>query len=132
MPRYKCFFRTPVAAVLVALWMFAPSFSADPISLDNRLELFVDDYLIGDIQGDVHQQMLRPEPKEVWFKKAMSAPVASRTVSTAQNAASRTVISSGTTPTTAVSSAPRYRARTDSIVCFIEGSPSLISDVLIS
>ena len=35
---------TPIAAVLVAIAMIAPAFSADPITVGNRLELFVDDY----------------------------------------------------------------------------------------
>ncbi len=38
-----------------------------PIDVGNRLELFVDDYLIGKVSGDVRQQVLRPEPKEVVF-----------------------------------------------------------------
>ena len=67
MTRCKHISRTPVAAVLMAIGTVAPAFSADPIAIGNRLELFVDDYLIGEIQGDVRQQLLRPEPKEVDF-----------------------------------------------------------------
>lgn len=39
--------------------------NAPPIDIGNRLELFVDDHLIGQMTGDVRQQLLRPEPKEV-------------------------------------------------------------------
>ena len=59
--------RAPVAALLVAISTIVPAFSADSISIGNRLELFVDDYLIGEIQGDVRRQLLRPEPREVVF-----------------------------------------------------------------
>ncbi len=58
---------TFIVAVLVAISTIAPTFSADPIAIDNQLELFVDDHLIGEIRGDVQQQLLRPEPKEVVF-----------------------------------------------------------------
>ncbi len=59
--------RTFLAAVLVAVSTVAPAFSAEPVTIGNRLELFVDDCLIDEIQGDVRQQLLRPEPKEVVF-----------------------------------------------------------------
>ncbi|MEY4939710.1 MAG: hypothetical protein RIQ93_1445, partial [Verrucomicrobiota bacterium] len=32
-----------------------------------RLELFADDYLLGELKGDVRQQLLLPEPREVVF-----------------------------------------------------------------
>lgn len=38
---------------------------ADPIDIGNRLELFVDDYLIQETSGDVGRQLLLPEPREV-------------------------------------------------------------------
>jgi hypothetical protein len=53
--------------LLVAIWIITPAFSAELIDIGNRLELFVDDHLIGKIKGDVRQQLLRPEPKEVVF-----------------------------------------------------------------
>lgn len=43
-------------------------FSAEPVDIGSRLELFVDDHLIGETRGDVHRQMIRPEPKEVVFE----------------------------------------------------------------
>ena len=56
---------------LVALFMTGAiscqADSVDPIALGSRLELFVDDYLIESIQGEVHQQLQKPEPKEVVF-----------------------------------------------------------------
>lgn len=44
------------------------SFGADLIDVGNRLELFVDDHLIEQTEGDVGQQMMLPEPKEVVFE----------------------------------------------------------------
>ena len=41
------------------------AFSADPIDIGNRLELFVDDHLIDKMKGDVAQKLMKPEPKEV-------------------------------------------------------------------
>lgn len=67
MTRCKHSLGISIAAVIVAISSIAPTFSADPIAIGNQLELFVDDYLIGEIQGDVRQQLLRPEPKEVVF-----------------------------------------------------------------
>ena len=56
-----------MAAVLVAILITADVSSAEPIEIGNRLELFVDDHLIDKIDGDVRQQLLKPEPKEVVF-----------------------------------------------------------------
>ncbi len=41
--------------------------AVEPIDIGNRLELFVDDFLVGDLQGDVGRQLLRPESREVVF-----------------------------------------------------------------
>ena len=38
-----------------------------PIDIGNRLELFVDDYLMDSLQGDITRQLQLPEPKEVVF-----------------------------------------------------------------
>ncbi len=43
------------------------AWASDPIQIGNRLELFVDDHLIDSMDGDVRQQLLLPEPKEVVF-----------------------------------------------------------------
>ncbi len=67
MTQYRNISRTPVAALLVTMAIVVPTFSAEPIAIGDKLELFVDDYLIAEIQGDVRQQLLRPEPKEVVF-----------------------------------------------------------------
>ncbi len=55
------------AAMVALASTISPAHSAEPIDIGNRLELFVDDHLIGDIKGDARQQLLRPEPKEVVF-----------------------------------------------------------------
>jgi hypothetical protein len=50
---------------LCLLLATAPLRAADAIQLETRLELFVDDYLIESMSGDLSQQLQRPEPKEV-------------------------------------------------------------------
>lgn len=55
------------AALLVACVTIGPAFSAEAINVGDRLELFVDNHLIGEISGDVRQQLLKPEAKEVVF-----------------------------------------------------------------
>lgn len=42
--------------------------SADRVDIAGRLELFVDDHLIGETEGDVRRQLIQPEPKEVVFE----------------------------------------------------------------
>jgi hypothetical protein len=58
-----------LAAALCAL-ISASTFAcgAEPVEIGNRLELFVDDHLIGEMKGDVSLQMIRPEPQEVVFE----------------------------------------------------------------
>ncbi|NOY00069.1 MAG: hypothetical protein GXP30_10100 [Verrucomicrobia bacterium] len=51
------------AACLV--FVTSSGFAAEPIKLGNRLELFVDDYLVEKTTGDVKQHLMKPEPKEV-------------------------------------------------------------------
>ncbi|MBT6158225.1 MAG: hypothetical protein HOL01_07415 [Planctomycetaceae bacterium] len=55
------------AAMLLAISTVAPALSAEPVDIGNRLELFVDDHVIGKVTGDVQRTLLRPEPKEVVF-----------------------------------------------------------------
>ena len=55
------------AALLVAFVTNAPAFSAEAINVGNQLELFVDNHLIAKTTGDVRQQLLKPEPKEIVF-----------------------------------------------------------------
>jgi hypothetical protein len=55
--------RLPVALALVL--GSSISLAAEPIAIGSRLELFVDDYLIDKMTGDVRQYVHRPEPKEV-------------------------------------------------------------------
>src|SRR6056297_1141244 len=37
----------------------------EPLSIGSRLEMFVDDFLIAKMSGDVHQQLQQPTPREV-------------------------------------------------------------------
>ena len=55
------------AVLLVAFCMTAPAFSARPVDVGARLELFVDDYLLANITGEVSHALIRPEPREVVF-----------------------------------------------------------------
>ena len=59
--------KTATAVLLLTIWSISPAFSVEPIDIGNRLELFVDDHLIGEATGDVRQQLLRPESREVVF-----------------------------------------------------------------
>lgn len=45
---------------------------AEPIALGHRLELFVDDYLIGAKTGDVVRHLVKPRPAEVVFETGES------------------------------------------------------------
>jgi len=67
MTRCKKFLRTFAVAGLLAIRAITPAFCAEPVDVGNRLELFIDDHLIGHVTGDVRQQLLRPEPREVVF-----------------------------------------------------------------
>jgi hypothetical protein len=51
----------------VSMTMDTPAFSAGPVDIGSRLELFVDDHLVAGMDGDVSRELLRPEPKEVVF-----------------------------------------------------------------
>lgn len=59
--------RTLGLVLLLASCTINAAISAEPIDIGNRLELFVDDHLIGEKKGDVHQQLLQPEPQDVVF-----------------------------------------------------------------
>jgi len=67
MTRGKQFAGICVAALLVAVSTITSASCAEPIDVGSRLELFVDDHLIGEVSGDVCQQLLKPEPKDVVF-----------------------------------------------------------------
>ena len=54
-------------ALLMAIGATTSVFSAETIDIGGRLELLIDDHLIGELKGDVRRQLLRPEPKEVVF-----------------------------------------------------------------
>lgn len=53
-----------IAVVAAALPVF-PGTASEPIDIGSRLELFVDDFLVGQMKGDVRQQLHRPKPEEV-------------------------------------------------------------------
>jgi hypothetical protein len=53
---------------LLILVLFAPTLVAsEPIDVGNRLELFIDDHLIGKMTGDVSQQLVLPAAQDVVF-----------------------------------------------------------------
>jgi len=59
--------KVTIGVVLFSLAIPGQAVSEDPIALNNRLEFFIDDYLIAEMRGDVCQQLQRPDPKEVVF-----------------------------------------------------------------
>jgi hypothetical protein len=67
---YRCRYRTTkcfsVLLLLLSTGRFA--FSAEPVDVGSRLELFVDDHLIDETTGDIRSQLILPEPKEVVFE----------------------------------------------------------------
>lgn len=67
MPVHKKFLRIFAFAILLVPTTTYVASAVEPIDIGNRLELFVDDHLIGDVTGDVHQQLLQPEPQDVVF-----------------------------------------------------------------
>lgn len=52
---------------LTSTILLTQSLASEPIDIGNRLELFVDDYLIEKIEGNVGHHMMLPEPQEVVF-----------------------------------------------------------------
>ena len=54
----KLLLATLTSAFLITVSMVTPSPCAEPIDIGNRLELFVDNHLIGKIQGDIHQELM--------------------------------------------------------------------------
>ncbi|MDG1894567.1 MAG: hypothetical protein P8J37_06645 [Fuerstiella sp.] len=57
-----------VAALCMPVDVSTTATAQEPIDVGNRLELFVDDHLIGGMDGDVSRQLMRPEPQEVVFE----------------------------------------------------------------
>jgi hypothetical protein len=51
--------------LFLVLFAVSSAPSAEPIQLQNRLELFVDDFLIEKMTGDVAQHLHRPQPRQV-------------------------------------------------------------------
>ncbi len=47
--------------------MIPAAFCEEPIEVGSRLEFFVDDHLVGGIEGEVRREMKRPRPEEVVF-----------------------------------------------------------------
>tara|TARA_R110002095_G_scaffold190094_2_gene167788 strand:- start:2505 stop:3884 length:1380 start_codon:yes stop_codon:yes gene_type:complete len=67
MTLYKQLLTTLTSAFFMVICWVTPSLCAEPVDIGNQLELFVDNHLISKIHGDVQQQLLKPEPKEVVF-----------------------------------------------------------------
>ncbi len=67
MPLCTSRLNTLAVALLLASCPISTAYCAEPIDIGNRLELFIDDHLIGAVTGDVRQQLLRPEPQDVVF-----------------------------------------------------------------
>ncbi len=56
------------ALPLLALAMFpSPEGLAEPLELGDRLELFADEFLVGEMKGDLERHLFQPEPGEVVF-----------------------------------------------------------------
>lgn len=68
MNQRQSFTAAVTATLLVLLIAETAVLSAEPVDIGSRLELFVDDYLIGETKGDVRRQLIKPEPKEVVFE----------------------------------------------------------------
>jgi hypothetical protein len=56
--------RSPVASVLSAL-LLSQAAAADPIAIGSRRELFVDDYLVGELKGGADLRLHHPQPREI-------------------------------------------------------------------
>ncbi len=67
MRRLTLSWKLTLAPLLLLLGISTLSRGADPIELNSRRELFVDDYLIETRDGDVQRQLMLPEPQEVVF-----------------------------------------------------------------
>ena len=57
---------TPTVFVLLTYGLAV--LGAEPVDIGNRLELFVDDYLIAETKGNVGRQLMKPEPQNVVFE----------------------------------------------------------------
>ncbi|MEO2031783.1 MAG: hypothetical protein ABGZ35_06835 [Planctomycetaceae bacterium] len=64
----RCAFRHfPVCSMVFLVGVATASHAAEPVDIADRLELFVDDYLIADLSGDVSRQLVLPQAEEVVF-----------------------------------------------------------------
>jgi hypothetical protein len=58
-----------ISVALLLLVAISPTaIGAEPVDIGSRLELFIDDHLIGKTEGDVSRQLICPEPQEVVFE----------------------------------------------------------------
>ena len=61
-------YRTNACLAILSLCLVGGDLcAAEPIQIGSRLELFVDDFLIDQEQGDIARELVKPEPKEVVF-----------------------------------------------------------------
>jgi len=72
MNRCRRHVRRFASALFVLVLVGSAAFSAEPVDIGHRLELFVDDHLIDETKGDVSRQLIRPVPKEVVFETGES------------------------------------------------------------
>ncbi len=59
--------RAPLVLALCFLATVAPLFGQAAINVGDQVELFTDDYVIGELTGDAKRVLQHPEPKEVVF-----------------------------------------------------------------
>jgi len=59
--------RSCITTFLWSIFTITSVYCAESIDIDNRLELFVDDHLIGEVTGDVRRTLIKPDPKDVVF-----------------------------------------------------------------
>lgn len=67
MPRFMPWVGLTVGALLWVAIDVSAVFSAEPVEIGNRRELFVDDFLIDQMSDGVSQELIQPEPKDVVF-----------------------------------------------------------------
>jgi len=59
--------RLPVWALILLFGPTPDVWAASPVEIGGRLELFADDYLLGELKGNLSREVLQPEPREVVF-----------------------------------------------------------------
>ncbi|MCB1066256.1 MAG: hypothetical protein KDN20_25480, partial [Verrucomicrobiae bacterium] len=61
-------FIAPRTSLIASLSLLATATAmAEPLALDDRLELFADEFLVGEMKGDLERHLFQPEPRDVVF-----------------------------------------------------------------